>query len=140
MPLAKTSHSHPIRVDFVTTEELLVPGRIGMTFAPGKKHQGMTGHWDRDLDTDLAHLRSEYKTDLLVSLLEEHEFKTLQIPDLRERVTEHGIEILWYPLPDGSVPTSIEELAEAVSRIVKALGEGQTVVIQCMGGAWPHGI
>ena len=44
-----------------------------MTFAPGKKHHGMTGHWDRDLDTDLARLRAEYKTDLLVSLLEEQQ-------------------------------------------------------------------
>jgi len=37
------------------------------------------------------------------------------------------------------VPT-IEELAEAVNRIVKALGEGQTVVIHCMGGLGRTGL
>jgi len=100
----------------------------------------MTGHWDRDLDTDLARLRVEFKSDLLVSLLEEHEFKALKIHDLRERVTTHGIEMLWYPIPDGSVPTSIEKLVEVVDRIVKALGKGQTVVIHCMGGLGRTGL
>ena len=104
MTQARTSHSHPIRVDFVTAEKLLLPGRIGLTFAPGKKHRGITGHWDRDLDVDLASLRTRYGTDLLVSLIEEHEFTTLQIADLRERVTMHGIQILWYPIRGVSVP------------------------------------
>jgi protein-tyrosine phosphatase len=140
MTQARTSHSHPIRVDFVTTEKLLLPGRIGLTFAPGKKHMGMTGHWDRDLDTDLAHLRAEYKTDLLVSLIEEHEFAALQIANLPDRVTTHGIDMLWYPIRDVSVPTSIEDFAEAVNRIVNALGEGRTVVIHCMGGLGRTGL
>jgi protein-tyrosine phosphatase len=140
MRQARTSHSHPIRVDFVTTEKLLMPGRIGLTFAPGKKHHGMTGHWDRDLDADLARLRDEYQTDLLVSLIEEHEFAALQIANLRERVVSHGIEMLWYPIRDVSVPTSIEDFAETVNRVVQALSEGRTVVIHCMGGLGRTGL
>jgi protein-tyrosine phosphatase len=111
-----------------------------MTFAPGKKHHGMYALWDRDLDLDLARLRAEYNTDLLVSLIEEHEFASLQIADLRERVTQYDMEMLWYPIPDGSVPTSIEELAETVRRIVDALRRGQTVVIHCMGGLGRTGL
>lgn len=140
MTKARTSESHPIRVDFVTTEKLLLPGRIGLTFAPGKKHLGMTGHWDRELDTDLARLRAEYGTDLLVSLIEEHEFAALRIANLRERLPTHGIELLWYPIRDVSVPTSMETFAEAVNRIVDALGAGRTVVIHCMGGLGRTGL
>lgn len=140
MSQARTSHSHPIRVDFVLTDKLLLPGRIGLTFAPGKKHYGMSGHWDRDLDADLTRLRNEYKTNLLVSLIEEHEFAALKIPTLRERVAMHGINILWYPIRDVSVPTSIEDFAAAVNTITNALSTGQTVVIHCMGGLGRTGL
>jgi protein-tyrosine phosphatase len=136
MALLRTSHSDPIRVDFVKSEKLLLPGRIGLTFAPGKKH----GDWDRDLDADLARLRTEYKTDLLVSLIEEHEFAFLRIPDLRERVSKHGIKTLWYPIRDVSIPTSIETFADAVNQIVNSLSEGRTVVIHCLGGLGRTGL
>ena len=43
-----------------------------MTLAPGKKARGVDGHWTRDLATDLACLRTEYATDVLVSLIEPH--------------------------------------------------------------------
>ena len=33
----KTSQWHPIRVDFLPPEAFELPGRLGMTFAPGKK-------------------------------------------------------------------------------------------------------
>jgi hypothetical protein len=33
---ARTSLTHPIRVDFVVSEKLTFPGRLGLTFAPGK--------------------------------------------------------------------------------------------------------
>lgn len=141
MSQARTSQTHPIRVDFIATEKLSHLGRLGLTFAPGKKHYGMTGHWNRDLDVDLTRLRNEYKTDLLVSLIEEHEFAALQIPDLRERaVATHGINILWYPIREVSVPVSIEDFAVAVKTITEALSAGQIVVIHCMGGLGRTGL
>ena len=138
--MTRTSLSHPIRVDFVPTDELRLRGRLGLIFAPGKTQHGMTGHWDRDLDTDLARLRTIHGIDVLVSLTESHEFVALQIPDLRERATAHRIEMLWYPIPDNSVPASIQELAKIVSRIVTALATGRTVVIHCMGGLGRTGL
>lgn len=44
---AKTSRSHPIRVDFISREALGIGGRLGMTFCPGKKAEGIGGLWDR---------------------------------------------------------------------------------------------
>jgi protein-tyrosine phosphatase len=111
-----------------------------MTFAPGKKPRGLTGHWDRDLEMDLARLRAEYKTDLLVSLIEAHEFAALQIGTLRERAPAHGIEVLWFPIPDVSVPASLEDLGTTVGRIVTDLAAGRTVVIHCMGGLGRTGL
>jgi len=40
------------------------PGRAGLTFAPGKKlRDALTGHWHRDLDSDLQRLRFEFGAD-----------------------------------------------------------------------------
>jgi hypothetical protein len=43
-----TSETHPIYADFVPEEYTKVPGRLGMTFAPGMKARGMRRRWDRD--------------------------------------------------------------------------------------------
>lgn len=55
--MTRTSDSHPLRIDAVT-----VPGStglVGLTFCPGKKQRAaMTGIWDRDIDKDLATIRS----------------------------------------------------------------------------------
>jgi hypothetical protein len=48
----RTSHAHPLRI----ADILISPdrGKIGITFAPGKKQRAaMSGAWDRDLGTDL---------------------------------------------------------------------------------------
>jgi hypothetical protein len=50
----RTSLSHPIRVDFVPPEACSLPGRIGITFAPGKD---AGAHWNRDLGADLDRVR-----------------------------------------------------------------------------------
>ena len=58
MTTARTSATHPLRVDFVDAEALNLPGRLGLTFAPGKKQRyAQTGSWDRDLETFHQHLR-----------------------------------------------------------------------------------
>ncbi len=136
----KTSDTHPIRVDFVEREKFNLPGKIGLTFAPGKKHRGMTGHWDRDLDVDLARLREVYKVTLLVSLIEEHEFESLQIRELRKRAGDFGIRVLWSPIRDVSVPKSVEDFAPVIQLVIEALQDGQTVVIHCMGGLGRTGL
>lgn len=139
--MVKTSDTHPIRVDFVRHEKVGLPGRLGLTFAPGKTQPfGQAGNWARDLDKDLSRLRHEYGADILVSLLEEHEFSRLGIPDLRKRAAEHGIRSVWFPVRDQSVPTSAAEFHRLVKEVCSELSRGSTVVIHCMGGLGRTGL
>lgn len=141
MKKVMTSITHPIRVDFIDPEHIGLPGKLGLTFAPGKKQpSGQTGHWDRDLDMDLERLREFYETDLLVSLIEEHEFERLMIKDLRERVKRFGIRSIWFPIRDQSIPQSADEFARMVENIIEGLRSGQNVVIHCMGGLGRTGL
>jgi len=134
----RTSDTDPIYVNLVAPEVIGLPGRLGMTIAPGKKD--LPGAWDRDLERDLARLKSEYRTRLLVPLVEEHELRFLEIPDLLERAKAHGIDTEWFPIRDVSVPTSAEALVPVVERILGALREGHTVVVHCRGGLGRSGV
>lgn len=141
MTTTRTSVTHPLRVDFVVAEELKLSGRLGLTFAPGKKQpHAQTGSWDRDLETDLRALRDTFGTDLLVSLMEEHEFKRLRNTALREQAPLLGVEVLWFPIRDGSVPASVSQFHQAVDRTAAYLSRGRTVVIHCMGGLGRTGL
>jgi ADP-ribosyl-[dinitrogen reductase] hydrolase len=86
------------------------------------------------VDKDLKILRDCYKTDLLVSLLEEHEFRVLGVPALRNRAEEHGIQVIWFPIAGRSVPIALKEFAVLVQRIINAMCSGKNAVIHCMGG------
>ena len=122
-----------IYVDFLDPSDTGLPGRIGMTIAPGKKADGW---WDRDLDTDLARLREEYSCDLLVSLMEDDEYRWLQIEDLFERAPAHGIAVVRFPIRDVHPPREGEmpQFLELIGQILEAARAGQTVVIHCRGG------
>ena len=75
----KTSQSHPLRIDTIPLES---GGRIGLTFCPGKKQKyALSGEWCRDLDSDLQVI-SDFGAKAFVSLLEEHEFKELDVRKL----------------------------------------------------------
>ena len=96
----RTSQSDPIRVDFLPADERLGPGRLGMTFAPGKKAPGIAGQWERDLDADLERLVREYDARVLVSLLAPHEYEAYGILDLPSATDKHQLELLRFPIPD----------------------------------------
>jgi protein-tyrosine phosphatase len=135
----KTSESDPIRVDFLPPETLELPGRLGITFAPGKK---IEGQWERDLETDLRRLREEYHAEVLVSLMEHTEYPDLGIPELFRKAKDLGIEVLHLPIPDGSVPLEPEsdDYEALIEDVVKRLKEGQTVVVHCRGGQGRSGL
>lgn len=102
----RTSKSHPIRADFIPREEVDAPGRLGMTFAPGMKAGTTHGgwRWKRDLRTDLRGLREEFKTDVLVSVMEEHEYRNYEVPELYERDEIERVEILRFAIRDMASP------------------------------------
>src|SRR5215216_1110043 len=112
---ARTSASHPIQVDFLDTPG---PGRLGITFAPGKKQPlAATGAWDRDLKADLARLRTDYQADYLVCLLEDAELAELLIPGIAALAADAGLHFHRFPMVDGDVPSDSEILIPLVSDI-----------------------
>jgi ADP-ribosyl-[dinitrogen reductase] hydrolase len=137
---SRTSDSSPIRVDFLPVRSVGLPGRIGMTFAPGKKGRGATSTWDRDLPTDLHRLHRTYSTVILVTLIESSERELLRIPTLIEEAASAGLEIIEFPFPDGGVPVSHEGLAILVATILAASVEHRNVTIHCRGGLGRSGL
>ncbi|MBW2458596.1 MAG: dual specificity protein phosphatase family protein [Deltaproteobacteria bacterium] len=145
-PKPKTSQTDPIRVDFVSPDVVPPPGRIGLTFAPGKQDPAArAGAWDRDLSADLQRLRSHFGTDMLVSLIEDGRFRTdefelLGIGDLFEQVEAQGMETVWFPIQDVSVPTSLQDFVHLIEQLVAAVRAGGTVVVHCRGGLGRSGL
>ena len=135
-----TSDSNPIRLDFVPVSALGLRGRVGMTFAPGKKAPGVAGTWDRSLAADLQRLQNVYRVGTLVSLVEDHELASLGIAALPDECAERGIDIVRFPIPDGGVPASREAFAALVGRIVDAAGEGRNIAVHCRGGLGRTGL
>ena len=131
-----TSETHPIYADFVPEEHTKVPGRLGMTFAPGMKTLGMHGRWDRDLVADLRVLREEYGADVLVSVMEEHEYGGYGIPELFERDTVEGIEVMRFAIEDMNVPreAEAEEYEGLIRNAANHMRDGKNVVVHCRGG------
>ncbi len=131
-----TSETHPIYADFVPEEHTKVPGRLGMIFAPGMKTRGQRGRWDRDLRADLSVLREEYGADVLVSVMEEHEYRGYKIPELFERGVVEGIEVLRFAIEDMNVPreAEAEEYEGLIRNIVDRMREGKNVIVHCRGG------
>jgi hypothetical protein len=132
--MTRTSESHPIEVDFVPQDVHGLPGRLGLTYAPGKCGRGLYTDWERDLRKDLARLRDHYETRILVTLIERFEMTKFSIPTLLDDVRRAGMESIWFPITDVSTPRSPEDPIPLVRRIHKRLGAGETVVVHCMGG------
>jgi protein-tyrosine phosphatase len=128
----RTSATHPICVDFLPREACGLAGRIGLTFAPGKKDPRRD--WDRDLDADLARLIEHYHAMLLVSLVEDQELKLLDIERLPWTARDAGLRVRRLPIVDVDVPRSMADVIEVVRIVLAVASAGDTVVIHCRGG------
>ena len=133
-PGARTSINSPIEVAWVTDALAPEGGRIGVTFAPGKKGPSVHGKpWDRDLAIDLERLVSEYETQLLVSLIEDHELTLLEIPALVTEAQRRGIVIVRAPVPDLEAPEQ-DQARHLADLAIASARAGRNVVIHCRGG------
>lgn len=135
----KTSQTDPLRIDTIS---LPSGGRIGMTFCPGKKDPSAAfGAWDRDLDTDLVAIR-DWGAGLLVSLIEDHEFDLLEVPDLGARARALGLHWLHLPITDVSVPAPEFEAAWPThgADMIERLRKGESIVLHCRGGLGRTGL
>ncbi len=131
---ARTSETDPIAVSPVPADLGDRGGRLGVTFAPGKKApSSFGGHWHRDLPADLGRLAGRYGVDVLVSLVEEDELVLLGIPDLVQEAERHGIAVLRLPIPDGGTadPGAARQVIQAAASLAMS---GRHVVFHCRGG------
>ncbi len=109
-------------------------GALGVTFCPGA-NDPVLGGAARDLPTDLASMRA-WGASALVTLLDEHEFDVLNVPDLGEMAESAGLD--WYalPIPDMRGPGWAFERRwiYAGVRLRRLLRRGGRIVIHCRAG------
>ncbi len=136
--MVKTSINNPLHIDVVN-----VPGTnglIGMTLCPGKKYTGPTGVHDRDLDLDLDVIHN-WGARMLVSLIEDHEYRKVQITDIGSRIAGRMTHMK-LPIRDLDVPDSAwEQDWQVKGPIIRAaLRNGERVCVHCMGGLGRTGL
>ena len=136
----KTSFSDPLRIDSLALADRL--GTIGMTICPGRKGSSMAGgSWDRDLDADLAVVRA-WAPDIIISLLEDHEFSLLGIPEFRNSVESARLPWVFLPIVDGGIPdrTFTDKWSIVGPRTRNILRRGGRVLIHCRAGLGRTGL
>lgn len=132
--MARTSETHPLEIAVLK----IAPdtGRIGITFCPGKKDEtSLTGPWDRDLDADLDVIR-DWNAAAVVTLMEPHELRRLQVLGLGEGVRARHMDWLHLPIPDVSIPGPRFETAwrTAGYGLRRRLFSGFNILLHCRGG------
>lgn len=128
----RTSATDPIQVAWLLED---LPGKIGLTFAPGKHATSKSGtRWARDLDADLDALIHVHGMTQHVCLLEDHELTRLRIPNLLDESAARGARVLRLPILDGGVLPNVEDVLPLIDEVVSAARRGEHVVIHCMGG------
>ncbi len=129
--LVRTSESDPIRVDWI--EETKNGGRLGVTFAPGKRAHGRSGSWERDLQKDLERLHELGVRSLLNLIPSEERYKTLRIAGLVAEARSIGIGVSDFPIEDGGVP-EMEAALSRVRRLADSVRQGRRIAVFCRGG------
>lgn len=126
----------PLRVDWLGRSELGgPPGRLGLTFLPGKhgpsvRYPGRV--YRRDLRRDLATLREVGVRHLLL-LVDDAELARWGDPRIADHGAALGVAIERRPLPDGRAPRSVGEMDDVLEWLEVARQTGD-VAVACMGG------
>ncbi len=124
-----TSQSSPLRIQEVKVGE--ADGVIGITFCPGKGDF----FWARDLAADLDVI-ARWQAQSIVTLIEDHEFDMLGVPELGAQICARGID--WYHLPivDVQPPDARFESAwlSVGPKLCGSLRNGAKVLVHCRGG------
>ena len=126
-----------LRVDWIPAEAFRDgrPGRVGLTFLPGKRgpslrYPGVV--YRRDLAADLATLAGQGTANLLL-LVEDAELERWGDPAIVERGHAAGVHIERHPIPDMHPPASAETMDGLLAWIDRVRSDGD-VAVACMGG------
>ncbi len=133
MNAVKAGAADPLRID-----EVRIPGGdgvIGIAGCPGRKRAwSVSGPITRDLDADLAAIGA-WGAELLISLIEEHEYVEAGVADMDGRMPE-GLRHIRMPISDVSIPDAAwEHRWDTEGRRIRAvLSRGGKICVHCMGG------
>jgi protein-tyrosine phosphatase len=136
--MMRDSTTDPLRI----AEVAAGAGLIGMTFCPGKKGPSVNGpEWNRDLAADVEAIKA-WRPDVVVSLMEDHEFRLLQVPELGQTILDAGLAWLHLPIVDVDVPDAAFRRRWIVEgqRLRDCLLRGGRVLIHCRGGLGRTGL
>jgi protein-tyrosine phosphatase len=130
-----------LRIDWLPADELPgdLPGRLGMTFLPGKRGPSSRypgNVYRRDAAHDLATMR-DMGVVRLVLLVEDEELARWSDSRIVALGQQAGIEVVRFPIRDGTAPTP-----EGMDAILAAVDEGRRagdVAVACMGGVGRSG-
>lgn len=123
---------HSVRIDWLPRSALALPGRLGLTCAPGLWSNGRDPDSDVRLREDLAAIAGVHRAKVLVTLLEPAEIA--EVGDLRREVRRAGLAWIHFPVADMWIPTDADAARKLVARILRALERGDHVVVHCWGG------
>jgi protein-tyrosine phosphatase len=126
-----------MRIDWIQPDALIpsAPGRLGLTFLPGKRGASFRypGHsYRRDTAADLAAMRAMGVVRLIL-LVEDRELASWGDPAIVELGAQAGVAVHRHPMADGSPPASVEAMDRILDEIADARRDGD-VVVACMGG------
>lgn len=130
----RTSHTHPLRINSVVLTD--VPGRVGLTFCPGKKGDAIYGGaWNRSLDLDLAVI-NDWGAAAVVTVMEAEEFSLLGVPELPVVMKSQPFRWFHLQVRDSDIPDQRFEQAwpQVKAELVAILHAGGSIVIHCRGG------
>jgi protein-tyrosine phosphatase len=117
-----------------------LPGRLGLTFLPGKRGASTRypgNVYRRDTAADLAAMR-DAGVRLLILLVEDEELRRWGDPQFAQLAAAAGLPLVRYPIPDGGTPRSMEEM-DAIQADIEDARHAGDVVVACMGGVGRSG-
>lgn len=90
-------------------------------------------HGGERLDHEIARWRAG-GVDLVLSLLEPHEVRELELEGEEQACAKAGLAFLSFPILDRGVPDSMGRTREIVALCRDRLREGQNLLLHCHGG------
>jgi protein-tyrosine phosphatase len=134
---AHAGFDEALRIDWLDSAELADgrPGRLGLTFLPGKRGRSIRypGHvYRRDTVADLQAMRAAGVVRLIL-LVEDAELQKWGDEEIVAVGAAEGVDVRRHPLPDGAPPASLAEMDRILDEVAEARADGD-VAVACMGG------